>query len=171
MKLITFVTMIGTATLFCQVPINVPKLSAHPGVDLKIPLTTGDLSGQNVTSFEFVVSCDTSVLKLTGVEQEGTLSTGLTMFANNRVRPFNPGRMKVVCASAQPLSGSGVLVYLTAKTQKAIGVTQIQLSNFVLNTGTPATQITNGVFTASVPENAKKATSRDTVPLTRNHPE
>jgi hypothetical protein len=163
--------MLGAMNLSAQIPIGVPKISASTGTDIRIPLNVGDLTGQNVTSFEFVVSCDTNIIRLTGIDQEGTLSTGLTMFANNRVRPYGPGKMKVVCASAQPLSGNGVLVYLTGRVQKVVGDSQFQLTGLVLNTGTPGAQITNGMLTTIGNEKSKNAVSRDTIPLTKKHSE
>jgi len=131
-------------TLLAQVPVSLPNLSARGGSELKIPVNVGDLSGLAVTSFEFVVQCDTNVVRLSGIDQERTLSVGLMMFANNRVRPFGPGKMKVVCASAKPIVGSGVLVYLKATTSNAGLRTPLKLSNVIFNAGTPATSVTNG---------------------------
>ena len=141
--------------LHAQVPVTIPKLSVLPGAVVRIPLTIGDLSGKDVTSFEFVVACDTTVLRLSGVDQEKTLSSGLTMFSNNHVRPYGPGRMKVVCASSQPLTGSGVLVYVTGVAQKQNGSSSLQLSNCILNAGTPPTSVSDGSLTVKPPKGIK----------------
>src|SRR3990172_12920558 len=81
-----------------QIRVALPEVSVHPGTQISIPVRIGELAGEKVTAFEFVVSCDTNIVLLQGVDQRGTLSEGLTMFANNRVAPFGRGRMKVVCA-------------------------------------------------------------------------
>jgi hypothetical protein len=130
--------------LAAQIPLSLPRLSANPGATVRIPVTVGDLTGTDVTSFGFVVSCDTTIIRLTGTEQEGTLSSGLMMFANNHVRPFTPGKMKVVCASARPISGKGVLVYLTGIVQKKSGSSGLQLSECLLNAGSPPARSSDG---------------------------
>lgn len=110
-----------------------------------VPVTIGELTGEKVTAFEFVVSCDSNIVVLKGVAQKGTLSEGLTMFANNRVAPFGRGRMKVVCASAKPLSGNGVLVNILASARKKNGTTPLKLTEVVLNAGKPAIETIQGV--------------------------
>ena len=147
--------------LHAQVPVAIPRLSVLPGAVVRIPLNIGDLSGKDVTSFEFVVACDTTVLRFSGVDQEKTLSSGLTMFANNHVRPYGPGRMKVVCAASQPLAGSGVLVYITGVAQKQNGTSSLQLSNCILNAGTPLTSVSDGSLTVKPPKGSKSPIRED----------
>jgi hypothetical protein len=134
----------GWGTLCAQVKVIVPALTLKAGSNVQIPVNVGDLAKENVTSFEFVVVCDTVIIRFTGVEQTGTLSNGLMMFANTKVAPYGPGKMKVVCASAKPLSGKGVLVYLKGTLQSRQGSSPLQLTNFVFNAGTPVPKITNG---------------------------
>lgn len=156
--------IIGTAVLHSQIAVTLTSISGVPGSTLKIPVNVADLTGKDVSSFEFVVSCDTTVVRLSGIEQKGTLSQGLTMFANNRVRPFGPGRMKIVCASAEPLSGSGVLVYITANVQKKGGSSPLQLSDFLFNTGTPSASTTNGAVKATVTKVGKTGVGQGATP-------
>ena len=131
--------------LLAQIDITLPDVKARPGAEISIPLKIGELEGEKVTSFEFVVSCDTNLVQLMGVDQEGTLSEGLTMFANNRVAPFGRGRMKVVCASANPLSGNGVLVKILAIVRGKKGKAPLKLTDCILNAGKPEAQTTAGV--------------------------
>jgi hypothetical protein len=137
--------------LSAQIGVTLAEVKARPGTEFSIPLKIGDLTGEKVTSFEFVVSCDTNMVQLLGVDQEGTLSEGLTMFANNRVAPFGRGRMKVVCASANPLSGEGVLVKILARARGKNGRATLKLADFVLNAGKPAVETTAGVVMISRP--------------------
>jgi hypothetical protein len=151
----------GGMRLHAQVPMTVPKLSVQGGTIVRIPVSVGDLSGKDVTSFEFVVVCDTTVLRLSGVDQDKTLSDGMTMFANNHVRPYGPGRMKVVCASSQPLAGDGVLVYVTGVAQEQDGTTPLKLTNCVLNAGTPSTSGTDGSLSVKLPKGIKSSSPAD----------
>jgi hypothetical protein len=152
----------GSAALLAQIPVALTSVSGDPENVLKIPVKVAELTGKNVSSFEFVVSCDTTVVRLSGIDQKETLSDGLSMFANNRVRPFGPGRMKVVCASAKPLSGSGVLVYITAVIQKKGGSSPLQLSGFLFNAGIPSASTANGVVKVTVTKSVKTVVGRDT---------
>jgi hypothetical protein len=127
-----------------QVEARIMSVTARQGSDIVVPLKIRNLTGMNVTAFEFVVSCDTSLLMLNGIEQKGTLTAGLTMFANNRVAPFGPARMKVVCASATALAGDGVLVNILASARGRRGNVRITLSDFILNAGTPAVKSRSG---------------------------
>lgn len=131
--------------LAAQIRVTLPEVSARPGAHISIPLRIGELAGEKVTAFEFVVSCDSNIVALEGVDQKGTLSEGLTMFANNWVAPFGRGRMKVVCASANPISGNGVLVHILALARKRSGTTRLKLTEFVLNAGKPAVEAIHGV--------------------------
>ena len=150
--IVAFAAVLGSAVLgpaTAQISVRLSEICASPDSSILIPLYVGDLSGKDVTSFEFVVSCDTSVLRLTGIDQAGTVSFGLMMFANNRVRPFHPGLMKVVCASAKPLSGDGILVYLTAIAKHKDGFSPVQVSSFLFNRGTPQAEVKNGMVRVS----------------------
>jgi hypothetical protein len=127
-----------------QVEARIISITARKASLAVVPLKIGNLTGKNVTAFEFIVSCDTSLLVLKGVEQKGTLTEGLTMFANNRVTPFGPGHMKVVCATATAIVGDGVLVNILVSVRGKSGKTRIALSDFVLNAGTPAVKTRSG---------------------------
>jgi hypothetical protein len=151
-KLFSLTTALGLllpvlhSTLSAQIQVKLPEMTAQAGSELSIPLMIGGLGGEKVTAFEFVVSGDTSIVRFTGVEQGGTISEGLTMFANNRVRPYNAGRMKVVCASAEPIKGKGVLVKILATVGKKAGTCPLVLTNVVMNAGKPEARPINGLI-------------------------
>jgi hypothetical protein len=159
-------------TLQAQVNVSVPALTLKAGSEVQIPVKVTDLGREKITSFEFVVVCDTAIIRFTGVEQTGTLSNGLMMFANTKVSPYGPGKMKVVCASATPLAGQGVLVYVKATVQGRQGNSALQLTNFTFNAGTPIAKITSGnAKVGSASTNAKRRTktseSADTLAITK----
>jgi hypothetical protein len=149
---------VSHSTILAQIQVKLPEISARAGSEISMPLTIGDLGGEKITSFEFVVSGDTSLVRFTGVDQSGTLSEGLTMFANNRVRPYSAGRMKVVCASAEPIQGKGVLVRIIGTIGNKSGSCPVILTNVVLNAGKPEARATNGfIRSKSQPSERPKA--------------
>ncbi|MBF8295955.1 MAG: Peptidase and subtilisin, kexin, sedolisin, partial [Bacteroidetes bacterium] len=134
----------GVVTALAQVAVTIPNSGALPGAAITIPVNVGDLTGRNVTAYEFEALCDSTIIRFTGIESIGTLSNGLGPLANYTVAPRGPGRMKVVCASSTPFVGSGVLIYLKATAQSKIGITNLELTSFLFNTGNPSATITNG---------------------------
>ncbi len=60
--------------------------------------------------------------------------------------PLDRVDMKVTCATATPMSGAGVLVYLTGTAQNTTGSTSLTLSNFLFNTGTPGHEYHQRIF-------------------------
>ena len=137
-----FLTL-GGGSLFAQVTVIVPASSALPGAAVLIPVNVGDLTGRNVTAYQFDALCDSTIIRFNGAEAAGTLS-GSTPTVNYSANGRGPGRMTVAWASATPLTGSGVLIYLKATAQTKIGSTSVDLSGFLFNTGNPAATITNG---------------------------
>jgi hypothetical protein len=150
---------ISSPVLLSQVNVRLPEVAARPGSEVSIPVNVGDLTGKRVTAFELVITCDTSVVHLKGIDQERTLSEGLTMFANNRVHPFNVGKMKIVCASAKPISGAGVLVKIVANVRKK-GTTALALSDVVMNAGVPQVRTEDGVLRVQAYRGKKSGTRR-----------
>ena len=85
------------------VSVSLPQTSGSAGEDIVVPLTVGNLSGKNVTSFELTVEYDPSLIQITGVSQTGTLSDGVSPIVNTST----PGRVVVSWASVSPLEGGG----------------------------------------------------------------
>jgi hypothetical protein len=136
--------MLSTNALLSQISVRLPDTTAEAGARLKIPIRVLELTPFAVTSFRFVLSCDTSVATLEGVEQEGTVAQEALVAANNHVSPFHAGSMKVACASAAPLSGRGVLVYIVVAVKKTEGATPLKFSEFVFNGGSRKANVRNG---------------------------
>ncbi|MCK4689836.1 MAG: lamin tail domain-containing protein, partial [Candidatus Marinimicrobia bacterium] len=97
-----------------------------------MPITVDDLTGKNVTSYEFTLTYDESVMNITGVDAAGTLSAGLSIVDNDGV-----GQLTVAAAGSEALSGSGVLLNLNIELISN-GVCDVAFSNFMFNEGTPA---------------------------------
>jgi hypothetical protein len=141
--------------LAAQVLVSLPKLTVSPGKKITIPVTVGNIGKEEITAIEFVISCDTSVVSLLGVEQKGTRTEGFMMISNNSVAPCYKGRMKVASASASPISGDGVLVNISASVAAKQGKSLIQLSNIVFNAGKPESKHVDGTITVRVPSGLK----------------
>ena len=151
--------IVYSPALLSQIIVRLPEVVAQPGLGVSIPVNVDDLAGRKVTAFELVVTCDTGVVLLKGTDQKGTLSEGLTMFANNRVPPYGAGKMKIVCASAQPISGAGVLVKIVANVRKK-GTTALALSDVVMNAGVPQVRTEDGVLRVQAYRGKKSGTRR-----------
>jgi hypothetical protein len=142
-------TLIGTFVTSAQVAVTIPNPSAAPNTSLMIPVNITSLTGLNVTAYEFIATCDTSFVQFDGIDVAGTVSSGQGVLSNNSANGFYPGRMKVVCATAFPISGGGILVNLKVTTKNKGGNTPIQLTGVVFNAGTPTYSLTNGSITVT----------------------
>ncbi len=135
--------MLGTST-FAQVSVTLPSVSGIPGSTGSGAITVGDLTGKNVTAFEFTINYDKSLFYITGATA-GTLlgSNAPTVNADTA-----NGKISVAWASATALSGSGNLVNLLFS-YKSTGSQVLTASPFIFNAGNPAATVTDG--SASVP--------------------
>lgn len=140
--------MLGTSITFAQVSLTFPTVSGAAGstAEVKAPITVGDLTGQNVTSYQFVLSYDPTIIDITGVDDAGTLSAGAQLQQNP---DLTNGILRVAWAKNTALTGSGTLLYLKIKF-KAAGVAPLNpgAGNFMFNAGTPAVAITAGAATS-----------------------
>ena len=133
-----------------QVAVTLPAASVLPGSSVTIPVNVGSTTGLNITAFEFIVTCDSTIMTLDGVDATGALSAGTwSLLSNSSVNGYGPGRMRVVAASSSPLSGSGVLVYIKGTAKNKAGSTPLQFEpqSFIFNTGAqtdPQPNITAG---------------------------
>jgi hypothetical protein len=170
---------IGVMTIACwgmlfaqQVTVTIPASSLLPGTSVKIPVNVGSTTGANITAFEFVITCDTTIMTLDGVDATGAITAGSwSLLANNFAGGFSAGRMKVVAASSSPLTGSGVLVYINGTTKNKAGSSPLTFASFIFNTGatsdpqptiTPGTVRVNRPPTIS-PESAKTVAQGDSL--------
>ena len=131
-----------------QIAVTLPAASVLPGTSVNIPVNIGSVTVlNNITAFEFVVTCDSNIMALDTAYTTGTLSGSFFSLANSFVQPFTHGRMKVVASGSLPLSGSGVLIYLKGTTKNIAGSAPLRFESFIFNTGAPADpqpNLTNG---------------------------
>ena len=114
------------------------------GVTYSYPIYCDDSlkTADSVISGEFTVATN-NVFTVTGIDTNGTmLGKAQYIFFNNATKKF-------VFANAQPITGKGVLIYLTVAVNASAfpGVTEtVSLSGALLNEGTPSVAVSNGSF-------------------------
>ena len=127
-----------------QISVSLPSTQGVVNNSDTIPLTVGDLTGQGVTAFQFVVTYDPSVIEITGAAGAGTLSEGKLLLSNTTVS----GQISVSGASDFDYEGGGVLVNLEV-TYLSEGTSALTLSSFMFNEGSPSASSTNGSVTVT----------------------
>jgi hypothetical protein len=99
-------------------------------------------TADSVISGEFTVAPN-NVFTVTGIDTAGTiLGKAQNILYNNTTKKF-------VFANAQPITGKGVLIYLTVTVNASAfpGVAEtVTLSGTLLNEGTPSVAVSNGSF-------------------------
>jgi hypothetical protein len=140
--------MLGTST-FAQVSVTLPNVAGVAGATGSGAITVGDLTGKNVTAFQFTLSYDKSIIYITGANTTNTLASNNAPTVNADTAN---GKILVAWASATALTGSGNLVNLNFTFRKS-GQSTLNFglpNSFMFNAGTPATTITNG--SATIPQ-------------------
>lgn len=110
--------------------LSVPDTSYIQGQTFNLPIYTSDLTGLNVTAGSFQVQFDPSILTPIGVVRTGTLLASYIDTSNNS----SSNLVNVTFAGSNPLSGSGVLLYLQFKVSKTnSGGSTVSPGNIVFN--------------------------------------
>jgi len=112
------------------------------GDTLSVPINVDDLAGTPVTSYQFSLSYDASLLAFSGLDLAGTLSQTWVVDANEPT----PGNLVVAGIDALPLAGDGLLLNLTFTLLAGSGgeCSDLTPSNFIFNNGNPAAQTSSG---------------------------
>ena len=132
----------SAAPAIAQVSVSLPAVTAVAGESGTIDLTVGDLTGENVISYQFTIEYDPAVVDLTGATAAGTISEGIEL----SVDTSDANSITVAAAGVSPLSGSGTLVSFSADFVGA-GQSPLTLTGFQFNEGTPAATVTDGLVT------------------------
>ena len=136
--------MLGTST-FAQVSVTLPSVSGTAGTTGAGAITVGDLTGKNVTAFQFSITYDKSILYITGATTDNTIASGVAPTVNADTAN---GKISVAWASATALTGSGSLINLQFTFRK-VGVNALNFdpSSFMFNAGNPTATVTAGSVT------------------------
>jgi len=143
------------AVLFFAVPfsllqaqgidVSLPDVSGDPGQTVTIPISTGDITGEEIISYGFDIVYDEDVINITGIDKSGTLSDGMSVLANTN----KTDTVTVGAASGSAIEGSGTLLKLTAEFV-ALGSSDLTFLEFEYNSSDgsyPPVNLTNGSAT------------------------
>jgi hypothetical protein len=132
------------ATLTCG------TASGLAGQTVTVSLSTTDLTGLGVTSYQFRVAYNAGVVTASGVSTVGTL-TGTAGWATPMFN-VTSGQNDVSAAGTTALTGAGPLLKVTFDIDPALlngGSTTLTLSNALMNEGTPPVVTANGSITVT----------------------
>jgi Cohesin domain/Carboxypeptidase regulatory-like domain/MBG domain (YGX type)/Dockerin type I domain len=138
----TDVTKETSVSSFAPVAVSLPTTSRGTGLSFSIPVTVGSVTGEDITSFDFDVLYDPTVLQPQAIAHSnaGTSSSGMTVGSSVP----NAGRLRI-SAFGPALTASGALVNLNFIAIGAAGTnTNLTFSPFQFNEGIPTSTLTNG---------------------------
>ena len=121
---------------------DVTSMAAAGGI-VTLPITTEDITGQNVLSYQFTVTYDKTKFTITGASVTGTMSSAMGAPV---VNASTAGVVTVAVAGTAPLTGAGLLINLVG-TVVATGTSTAQFTSFQYNEGTPAVAGLAGTIT------------------------
>jgi hypothetical protein len=84
------------------------RRNLQQGEIVRIPVRVGEVTGRNVTAFDFEVSFDPATLRPVGVDKFASLSASFSVFSNAGIE----GRLKIAAFGVAPLAGRGDLIHL-----------------------------------------------------------
>lgn len=138
------VVLFVSNSVYAQIPVALPT-EYYNARDISLPLTVGDVSGQDVKAFLLTMKYDASVIEITGVEAQGDLAENFSLILNTDV----PGEVTVGGAHFEPLQGDGVLLRIVGKFVKK-GTTSLAIDTFSFNEGSPVVATQNGEISNTV---------------------
>jgi hypothetical protein len=129
-----------------SVAVTAPDLRVLRTTDsLEIPVRVGDLTGAEVTSYQFTLAYDPDVIDITDAITEGTMSEEEELQFNKTA----PDTVKVSFASSgDPLEGPGTLLRFQASTE-GVGSSPLDVEEFVLGGSDVPTTVTDGSVTVT----------------------
>ena len=130
--------------------VSVDDIYANQGSQITIPITASNLTGLSITSGQFILEYDTSIVEILSVTA-GSIVTdpGVLLIPNNTISGTGIGEYRVAISTTVPFSTEdGTLAVLTARVKK-YGQSGLTLVNTLLNSSTPT--ISNGILNTSIP--------------------
>lgn len=130
--------------------VQLPDTNAIAGDTIWIPVVIDSITGQNVTSFRFVVSCDSTAAEV--IAPFFSTVGGLIPETWSMSQNHSLGVISVVASGATPLSGQGLLLslklHVLPNAPEGV-ISSLVFLNFVFNQGQPPVDLTNGSLTVS----------------------
>ena len=147
-------TFTPTATPSASLFVSLPVLSGRSGSEITVPVTVGDTTGLNITSYDLQIAYDPAVVvpAATPFDISGTLSSSMAITPNLD----NSGHFVISAFQASSMAGSGTLINLKFLVAGMEGQTSDLLfedytdpgstihPGFMFNEGKPAVSTGNG---------------------------
>jgi hypothetical protein len=142
---------------FAQVTLTLPNITGNTGTEILAPITVNNMTGLNISSYQFQINYNPAVIKITDLSIVGTMSAGgsASKFVDTLTGIFRAlwARSGNQDGTPNPLVGSGTLLNIKLK-YKANGSTAITYGatgSFVNEFGSGSITITavNGTATTS----------------------
>jgi len=134
-----------SASLFAQIPVQLPTIAVTKGETISVPLVLGDLHNAEIYSCYTVISFNPAVLTPTSATNVGTISAS---WAAPVVNLDSLGTMKLGLYGADPLASAGTLVFLNFTASGDFGdTTGLVFQTFEFNANhpdDPTPVLTNG---------------------------
>lgn len=128
-----------------DIPVTLPRLFTTEETS-NVDVTVGDLTGKNIQSFSMTVTYDPAILEITRSVLDESLAAGFAVIDNIE----EPGKITIAAASAQPVTGEGVLIRLRVHFI-GTGTSNLNFESFTFNEGDPVAEPTNGILSNSGP--------------------
>ncbi|MCX7797097.1 MAG: putative Ig domain-containing protein [Melioribacter sp.] len=129
--LIIIAMLVFCGLSFAQVTITLPTATGQAGSESLFPITVSNLTGQNVTSFQFQINYNKSVIYITAISVSGTM-----LGANVPTTRIDTaaGYIRVAWASDSPLTGAGTLLNIRIRFRGS-GTTPLEFGDIVYAPG------------------------------------
>ena len=112
LKYVFLLLLIFTSIMEAQITLTLPKLSGEVGKELMFPIKICDVTGMNVSAYQFQINYDQAIIQIYDTSVLGTLSNYSK--TTNFVDTAN-GIIRIAWASPEPITGEGILLYLKIK--------------------------------------------------------
>ena len=131
-----------------EVIVTIPDTSSGPNTSISIPIRVDDVTGKGIYSVGIRLTYSSNVLVARGATTDGTIASA---WGAPTVNP-GTGQVTIGMAGANPLSGSGVLVYVNFDVVGSEGdTTTIHFAEMIFNEGSPRAITHDGLFTVISP--------------------
>ena len=129
---------------FAQVQVTLPS-SYYGDQEVALPVSVGDVTGQEIFAFLSTISFDPDVFEITGLDAVEDLAEDFALVINT----LTPGVVTITGAHTVALEGEGTLFRLLGQF-KSPGTTDITFDSFTFNEGNPVAATQNGQISNTV---------------------
>jgi hypothetical protein len=125
-----------------EVYVSLPDTTAARSETLYIPIWTSDVTGQGVYSYQFIMSFDSTFIRILDVINDGSITDVGPWMGPAWFIKDGEESLRVASAGTEPLEGAGLFVSVVVEvlgTAPSDSSIYLGLHDFILNEGTPST--------------------------------